>query len=265
MKITVLQTNASLNASPDRFDRLEQHARSQAIAGAEVLVFPELYLSGYNVGDALHRKAEALKGPFASRTQSLARELGIAIVYGYPERDGDSVYNSAIFIDDSGQILANHRKTVLPDGIEPNWFEAGDGLTLFRFRGTTMALMICYECEFPETVRRAAAGGAEVVFVPTACGWEQVPNLVVPSRAYENGVFMVYANYGGVENGHAFAGLSCIVDPYGKDLARAEQPEEAISAKLDFGLVAEAHTRLPYLRDHQKTPSKLHLIEESNE
>jgi len=119
--------------------------------------------------------------------------------------------------------------------------------------------MICYECEFPEPIRRASAEGADIILVVTACAWDQVPNLVVPSRAYENGVFMVYANFCGVENGHSFCGLSCIVDPYGIDLARAGRDEEAISAQVDLALVPDARARLPYLRDHQKIPSDLKL------
>ena len=259
MEISVAQVDASLAGTENRFRRLEMQARQAAQKGVDLMVFPELFLSGYNVGEALHRCAEAQDGPSAQRASSLAKELGLAIAYGYPERDGDTVYNSFIFIDDHGQTLANHRKTVLPIGIEPDWFATGTGFSLFRFGGAKIALVICYECEFPEIVRSLALDGADIVLVATAGGkdWEQVPTFVVPSRAYENGLFMVYANYCGAENGHGFCGLSCIIDPSGADLARAGKAEEVVSADLDLSLVAAARAKVPFHRDQQRVASKL--------
>ena len=259
MKISVAQVDTSLAGTENRFRWLEAQARQAADEGADLVVFPELYMSGYNVGEALHQRAETQDGLFAQRAQSIAKNLSIAIVYGYPERDGDTVYNSAIFIDQHGRPLANHRKTVLPIGNEPDWFATGSGFSIFRFGDVTIAMVICYECEFPEIVRSVALGGAEVVLVVTAGGkdWEQVSKLVVPSRAYENGIFMVYANYCGTENGHGFCGLSCIIDPSGADLARARKAEGTVSAVLDLGLIAEARARVPFLKDQEGVVSKL--------
>ena len=95
--------------------------------------------------------------------------------------------------------------------------------------------------------------------VATAGGrdWEQVPKFVVPSRAYENGIFIVYANYCGTENGLGFCGLSCIIDPSGADLVRARKDEGIVSAVLDLGLIAEARARVPFLKDQEGVVSKL--------
>jgi predicted amidohydrolase len=261
MRVSVVQVDASLAGSENRFSWLETRVRQAAKESVDLVVFPELYLTGYNVAEALHRHAEPQDGPFAKRIQTLAKELGVAIAYGYPEREGEEVYNALILIDEQGRTLANHRKTVLPLGHEHDWFATGSGFSLFRFGGATVAMVICYECEFPEIVRNVALGGADVVVVATAGGkdWEQVPKFVIPSRAYENGVFMVYANYCGTENGHGFSGLSCIVDPYGADLARAGKAEAMISADLNLGLIAEARSQVPFLSDHKEVLSKLNL------
>ena len=95
---------------------------------------------------------------------------------------------------------------------------------------------------------RGPEGGAD---------WEQVPTRVVPSRAYENGIFIAYVNYCGVENGRGFCGLSCVVNPFGVDLARAGRTEDVISANLDLGLVAEAREKVPFLRDQRRVVSQL--------
>jgi len=231
LKVSVLQHDASLKGSETRFAWLAEKAEIEVSKGAQLLVCPELFMTGYNVGEDLHRYAEPADGDFSCRIQSLAKMLDVAILYGYPESFDARVFNSAILIDANGSIVVNHRKSVLPDGIEGDWFD------------------------FPEAVRRVVANGAEVVLVCTACGWDQVPNLVVPSRAYENGVYMVYANIAGIENGHSFTGLSCIVDAYGRDLARAAKDEEIISATVDINQVVEARRQLPYVRDYLKVPS----------
>lgn len=261
MKVSVVQVDASLAGTANRFRWLETRVRDAARGSVDLVVFPELYLSGYNVAEALHRCAETQDGPFARCIQSLAKELGVAIAYGYPEMEGEKVYNSLIFIDQRGRKLANHRKTVLPVGIEHDWFATGSDFSHFRFSGATIAMVICYESEFPEIVRSVASGGADVVLVVTASSrdWAQVPKLVIPSRAYENGVFMVYANYCGEENNHGFCGLSCIVDPFGADLARAGKVEETISADLDFSLIAKARSQLPFLKDRNEVLSNLNL------
>ena len=149
-------------------------------------VFPELFLSGYNVSEASHRYAETQDGPFAQRVGILAKGLSIAAAYGYPESGGDKVYNAFSFIDGHGKTLANHRKTVLPSGIEHDWLATGSVFPVFRFRDTPIAMVICYQCEFPEIVRDVAIRDAVIVLVATAGekDWKQVQKFVIPARAY---------------------------------------------------------------------------------
>lgn len=259
LEIAVAQHDARLHGPDERFEWLEQAASDAAKAGSGLVVFPELYLSGYNVGQGLRDWAEPADGAFAQKVAALARKLGIAILYGYPEQTAEGIYNSAVCLDATGAMAAHHRKTILPPGIEPGYFQTGEGLTMFRLGALTLALVICYECEFPEIVRSLSAKGADAVLVCTACSWSQVPDFLVPTRAFENGVYMVYANHAGPENGIDFPGRSCIIDPFGRELARARAGAEVISAKLDPAVVAAAQDRLPYLRDYQKLSTTLAL------
>lgn len=185
MKVSVVQVDARLAGPQNRFSLLEAKVREAAIEDVDLIAFPELFLSGYNVGEALHQYAEAQDGPFARRVAVLAQKLNIAVAFGYPERYGDTVYNAFVFIDDQGRTLANHRKTILPPGIEHDWFATGSNVAVFHFASATIAMLICYECEFPEIVRHVALQGADIVLVATAGGadWEQVPTSVIPSRA----------------------------------------------------------------------------------
>lgn len=255
LRVAVAQPDATLRGPDERFAWLAERAR--ALGGAnDLLVCPELFMSGYDVDENLHRFAEAADGPFAGKVSDLARETGTAIVYGYPEQDGNTVYNAALAVGADGMTLANHRKSVLPPGFESRFFGCGGGLTLITVKGVRVAVIICYEVEFPESVRNVALLGAEVVCVPTALvdQWDQVANRVVPTRAFENGLYLLYANHAGSEGNSRYLGASCIVDPWGRDVARAGAEPGVIAATIDLATVPAARTRLPFLEDCAAIP-----------
>ncbi len=248
LRAGVFQCNGA-DLRPD--ERLTRLAEAIADRQLDLVVCPELFMSGYNVGSDLHALAEPSGGAFARRVADLARQTGSAICYGYPERDGDMVYNSAQVVSPAGQPVANHRKLAIPPGMERDWFTAGDGPTHFELGGMSCAVVICYDVEFPETVRAACLAGAQVVLVPTALAaqWDQVAHRVVPARAFENGCYALYANHAGSEGGITYAGASCIVGPDGRDVARAGAEPQLILATLEAARVSAARRRLPYFTD----------------
>ena len=221
----------------------------------DLVLCPELFASGYHVGDTLHQLAETPHGPIFKRIAAIARERGTAIVYGYPEAAGTQVYNSAAFVSADGEWLANHRKQLnSPGSFEEDYFTPGERSTLLTWRGLTVGLMICYEVEFPEAVRELALAGTQLVLVPTALGaqWDVVASRVVPARAFENGIWLAYANHAGQENGLEYLGGSKIVAPDGVIEADAGADAELISTVIDPARVTAAQQRLPYLRDRDK-------------
>ncbi len=236
---------------PTPIDRLAGLAAAVQSEHFDLLVCPELFMSGYDVGDKLFTRAESSDGPFAHLVAELSLASGTTIVYGYPERAGAKLYNAAACISPAGRLLANHRKLVLPPGFESRYFEPGSELTVFEIGGVRCAILICYDAEHPESVRAAAEAGVQVVIVPTALV-DAFPNValqMMPTRAFENGVWVLYANHAGHEAGAHYLGASCIVAPNGNDVARASAVEQVISARLDMACVTAAQARLPYLRD----------------
>lgn len=219
----------------------------------DLLVCPELFLSGYNAGAAHERLAERPDtGTFAAGIKALARRHGTAIAYGYPERGDGALYNAAALVDACGGILANHRKRLpSPGSFEERTFANGKAVTFADLGDWRLAILICYEVEFPESLRQAAAGGADLVIVPTALGadWGVVAEQVVPTRAFENGLWLAYAGHAGTENGTRYYGGSRIADPLGRVVAEAGQAETVIEAELSRDAVASARARLPFLRD----------------
>jgi predicted amidohydrolase len=231
--------------------RLTKISEALAQTDCDLMVCPELFLSGYNVGDAVGHIAKTESQSFINQASDLAKSTNTALVFGYPELAGGVLYNSALFVDAAGQRLANHRKLAIPPGFEEDHFVAGSAVTMCNYMGLKCAILICYDAEFPETLRKAAQMGAQLVIVPTALNvnWPVVADKVMPTRAFENGVWLAYANHAGNEDGLEYYGHSCIVTPTGIDAARAGSAEEVLLAEIDMYAVTAAQKRLPYLKD----------------
>lgn len=232
-------------------ERLAKLGDALAQTDCDLMICPELYVSGYNVGDMVGQVAQTESTSFIEQATVLAKSTATALVFGYPERADGVLYNSVLFVDATGQISANHRKLAIPPGFEQGHFAAGHAMTVFDYMGLKCAILICYDAEFPETLRKVAQMGAELVIVPTALNvnWPVVADKVMPTRAFENGVWLAYANHAGVENGLEYYGHSCIVSPTGEEAARAGLAEEILLAEIAAGAVKAAQKRLPYLRD----------------
>lgn len=207
------------------------------------------------MADALLESASPKGGEVFQQVSRLAQQLEIAIVFGYPEKGENCLYNSTGFVSKTGELIANHRKRLnAPGGYEDSYFQVGDQPTLIDYQGFRLAILICYEVEFPELVREVAMSGAQVVLVPTALGaeWGVVAVNVIATRAFENGVWLAYANHAGVEGHIRYLGGSRIVSPDGNIAIEAGAEETLISCRIDKDSIERAQTRLPYLRDVPK-------------
>ena len=227
--------------------------RAREARGADLLLVPECFLPGYNIGDAARELAVDMKSGAVSDLAGVARENGLALICGTPLRAGGAVCNAALAFSAEGAPVARHCKRFLYGEWEKSVFAPGSGENaMMEARGWKIGALICYDVEFPEAVRRLAVGGASVVAVPTALmapDHAPVFNLL-PARALENTVFLAYANRVGTENGMRFVGGSRILDPAGRVLARAGEHEEVmLRATLKADDMRRARARFPYLSD----------------
>lgn len=253
MKLAVYQGVGAPRCPEDNRETMVRTARESAERGCRLVVFPELFASGYNIGDAVYALAEAADGPTSAALAGAARECGIAILAGYPERDGGRVYNSAMLIGPDGDRIANARKTHLFGAEEKRLFAPGEALTLARLDDLRIGVLICYDVEFPEAVRALALQGADLVAVPTALmqPYDRVARWLVPVRAFENQLFLAYANRCGREGDLEYCGSSCIVAPDGSDLARARLAEELLVVDIDPAAYSRSRLDNPYLDDRR--------------
>ena len=237
MKLALWQT-AGFPADPaSNLAALDPIARAAAAAGAKLLLCPECWLCGYNIGTAVATLAEPHDGPSAARIAAIAGRHGIAITYGYAEREaaGGPVYNSVQVLGPAGTALSHYRKTHLFGAAEHAAYQPGDRFEPpFEFGGFKVGLLICFDVEYPEAVRSLALMGAQLLLVPTALTDEFgfVSDLIVPARAAENRIHVAYCNHGGVENGMRFLGASRLVGRGGMILAAAGAGEALIMADI---------------------------------
>jgi 5-aminopentanamidase len=213
--------------------RLDAACAAAAARRAEVLVTPEMFTSGYAIGRAAaERLAEDPGGPAETAVAEIARRHGLAVVYGHPERAADGrAYNAATMVGADGAVRGRHRKVHLFGDVDREQFAAGgERPATFGHDGSRVGMLICYDVEFPESVRSLAVGGARTVLVPTAnmTGCDQVQEILVRARAYENGIGVVYANYCGADAVFEYNGLSTICGPRGEVLAQAGRSGEEL-------------------------------------
>jgi len=212
-------------------DATAAQARAQ---GADLLLCPEMSLTGYQIGTAgVAAVAEPADGPLAEAVAAVAQRHGIAIVYGYPEQhaQGRKPYNAAQFVDADGQRLSNYRKTHLFGDIDRAQFSPGaQAPTVLEWNGWRLGLLICYDIEFPEAARGLALQGVDAILVPTAnmIAFDEVQRVLLPARALENRVFVAYANACGQESNTTYGGLSTVCGPMGAVLTQGGRDEELL-------------------------------------
>jgi predicted amidohydrolase len=214
-----------------------------ASRGARLVVLPELCTSGYVFADAAEarRVAEPADGPTVQAWHAVAREHALVVVAGLCELDDDGdLRNSAVVLDASG-VRAVYRKTHLWDR-EPEIFVRGEQPPpVLDTEAGRIGLAVCYDAAFPEHIRAAALGGAEVVAVPMNSPAPPRPTQPIPieialamAAANANRVHIVQADRTGEERGVRWAQASVIVGPDGSVVAGPPEGEAIVVADLDL-------------------------------
>ncbi|MER7571872.1 carbon-nitrogen hydrolase family protein [Streptomyces sp. NPDC126514] len=254
MRTALLQSSGRPGSVAENLKVLDEAAGRAAAAGAGLLITPEMFLTGYAIGDGIARLAEPADGDSADAVAEIASRHGLALAYGYPERDGETVYNSAQLISADGTRQANYRKTHLFGCFERDHFTPGERQVVqAELNGLRVGILICYDVEFPENVRAHALAGTDLLVVPTAQmhPFQFVAESMIPVRAFENQMYVAYVNRAGREGEFEFVGLSALAGPDGVARARAGRGEELVFADTDPAFLAAAREANPYLQDRR--------------
>ena len=246
--------------------------------GAEVVCLPELFQSPCPCQSEDPERfdlAEAVPGPATEALGRVARDCGVAVIGSLFERRAPGLHhNTAVLIDQSGELRARYRKLHIPDDplyYEKFYFTPGDlGVPVVPLAGAPVSALVCWDQWFPEAARLAALGGAELLLYPTAIGWqfdegEEIDTAqhdawetIQRSHAIANGCFVAAVNRVGEERlpgasaGIRFWGQSFVADPFGRVLARAPSDAEAVLVvECDRSAVERTRRDWPFLRDRR--------------
>lgn len=254
LDVALYQARPAYRSAEDSLADLDVAMSRAGREGARILVTPELFFCGYGSAGAARAAAQIQGSSHLQAAGRLAARHGVGLVLGYPEKCGGALYNSAAVFDRDGHLISNYRKVALPNDFERDCFTPGTGPEVFELEGVRCSVLICYDIEFPELARRAAMLGTELLLVPTAlrAKWRFVSDTIVPSRAYENAMFIGYCDFAADVAGSQFSGTSSICAPDGRHLCRAAGREDLVLATIDTAAVHLRKSDFDFLEDLER-------------
>ena len=222
--IALAQTAPVLNDSEENLRRMAALiARICSAQPTDLIVFPELAVSGVECGLNFTRLAERVPGHVVSYLAGKAAEFSVYLVFGLPvkEKVESILFNAAVVIGPDGELLGDYRKLHLR-GEERLAFRPGYRLPLFETEFGQLGVMIGWDVAFPEVARSLTLDGAELIVACAA--WEadhmEEWRAYTVARACENAVFVAAANRVGAEPTYSFGGESMLIGPRGRCIPR---------------------------------------------
>ncbi len=272
IQIGIVQMTCSADPEENRTKAVVK-IREAAAKGAQIICLQELFTSLYFCDVEDHANfglGESIPGPTTDRLQPLAKELGVVIIASLFEKRAQGLYhNTTAVIDADGAYLGKYRKMHIPDDpgyYEKFYFTPGDlGYKVFDTKFARIGILICWDQWYPEAARITSLMGAEILFYPTAIGWdldEKDPVInreqhdawetIQRSHAVANGLYVVSVNRVGTEANQQFWGGSFVANPHGRLLYKASHDREEVHVQeIDLDQTEYYRTTWPYLRDRR--------------
>ena len=253
IRVGLIQMDGRLNDKQYNLARAENLIRQAAARGAKIVCTPEASVQGYvrvelppgTSADApqivavrakILAAAETIPGPATNRFSTLAKELGIWMVFGMDENRGGKLFNTAVLMNPQGQIVGTYSKVHLQNWMLASGVNYGDGFPVWEVEiggvKTKVGIEICYDIQHPEATRELALGGAEIVFNPYDTDDFSRPLLVhlYQTRALENRLFIIRVNYGAPRG----TGTSSILDFEGSTQDELDHAESVLVGDLNL-------------------------------
>jgi N-carbamoylputrescine amidase len=270
INVGIIQSQASVELSAN-LEKAADNVGKAAREGAQIICLQELFQYQYFCQTEDHswfKAAQQIPGPQTEFFQGLAKSLGVVIIASmFEERTRGIYHNTIAVLDADGSYLGKYRKMHIPDDpgfYEKFYFTPGDlGYKVFDTRFGRIGTLICWDQWFPEAARLTALMGAEIIFYPTAIGWDlsqdqqtnteqyQAWQTIQRSHAVANGVHVVAVNRVGLEGNIRFWGGSMVVNPFGSIMFEADQQEIIKVVEIEPEQTTHYRTHWPFFRDRR--------------
>ncbi len=257
IKLALAQITCKRECKNENILKIEKLTLNAKQQGADLIIFPEMSLTGYVVLDQVYDLAETIPGPSTLRIEKLAKQTGMHVIFGMPElseKTQATIFNTAVLVGPQG-LIGKYRKMYLPTHSvfeEKRYFRPGYQTVSFQTDLGNIGLSICYDVFFPEVFRLTRLMGAQLIVCISASPAirRNYFEILTSARALENTAFLAYVNLAGIEDGLQFWGGSRLVCPTGDVAAKAKYDEEDfIICEVDYGDLRTAETFIPTLRD----------------
>ena len=254
LTISLGQMDVKLGNPAENWRTMQQMTAEASRRGSDLVVFPELWSTGYDLENAANYATRTDAGLFA-QVAALAQKHQIAILGSCLSLLGEGQFgNTAVYFDKYGRSLGEYSKLHLFRLMQEEQFlTAGEKPTLVETEWGKAGLTICYDLRFPELFRQYALGGAQLVFVPAEWPHPRLAHwrTLLRARAIENQMFVVACNRVGRSKETDFFGHSCILDPWGEIVLELGEGEMLGTAVIDIAQVEQVRAKIPVFADRR--------------
>ena len=256
-KISLAQICCKAANKTDNLKRIEKAVVKAKRQSADIVIFPELSLTGYVVRDQIYELAETVPGPSTKILEGIAKRTKMHIVFGMPEltdKTQATIYNTAVLVGPNG-LLGKYRKMYLPTHSvfeEKRYFRPGYEAAVFDTELGKIGLIICYDIFFPEVARLTRLKGAQLIVCISASPAIRRAyfETLTTARALENTAYLAFVNLVGIEDGLQFWGGSRLIGPQGRIIAKAKyDDEDQVTGNVNYADIRSVETFVPTLRD----------------
>jgi predicted amidohydrolase len=265
MSLSIALAQMSLNRAEPKTNsqKADNWVRKASDQGAEIVLLPELWASGFDLKNCEIYGTPIHEGIFADM-RSMAEKYNIVVGGSLIEREDDAFYNTFVLYSASGELIASYRKVHLFAMLEEDiYFQAGNQLVLVESDWGKIGLATCYDLRFPELFRALAVKGAGLILLVAEWPQRRVAHWqrLLQSRAIENQCFLAAVNKVGESQGEELSGYSTVINPMGEYLAQGGEDEELLLASIDLKEVDKIRRWMPVLQDRKPAAYQTFLNE----
>lgn len=253
LTISLAQMDIALGQPQANLAKVRKWTAEARRRGSDVVLFPELWSTGYDL-ENVEQYATGLDEGLFAELATLARENAIYICGSLLSAQDGRYHNTAPLFSPAGERLGHYSKIHLFRLMdEDKYLAAGRATPVFDLPWGRSAIAICYDLRFPELFRRYTLAGTRIVFLPAEWPYPRLEHwrTLLQARAIENQLFIAACNRVGKSQGERFFGHSAIYDPWGRLVVEAGEGEALLTASVDMALVEEVRRMIPVFADRR--------------
>ena len=253
ISIALAQLDLKIGDAENNFLKAQESVQRASQLGAEIVLLPELWASGFDL-DQTHLYASSLNEGWFTRMREMAVENKIGLGGSLIEENQGEYYNTFALYDNKGDLLGSYRKIHLFQKLQEHiHFSEGNKVVVVDSPWGRIGLAICYDLRFPEIFRSCAVQGAKLILLVAEWPSRRIEHwkTLLQARAIENQCYIAAVNKVGTSHGATVGGNSAVVNPMGEFLILGGDNEELIQADLDLGEVSKIRAWMPIFDDRR--------------